>query len=314
MAAHDVPRSMGLLASRRLRVRVAAASAVALLCGLALATDPSPSAFASFTAETENASSQSAGGWVAAATIPAATVAGYGAALTWHAGTSGVAAEQVYAADGGTGASASCPAVNTNGTWPQAGYTLVATMSGPTIAAYTDTGASANNGHWRCYLLVGSHNTWWTPTAFPNLRVGLYPVSVVITSNRHAGQPSNNDTIAITFNQNVNAAAGTHMCMFAGTGTGALLLGDNTCANAGSDGYSVGKLTGLTVSGTGHTSITTTTTHPAANEILFTITQNSGINVSGTETYTAATSITSSTGGAAACNAAFCTVAATGSF
>lgn len=263
--------------------------------------------FALWTGETANPSSPLEAGWVGPATgLGTPLPSGYGASLAWTPGTHGpVTGQTLYAAPGGTGATASC------GT-----YALDATMASAATASYTTTGSSANNGAWRCYRLVSTSATAWTATAtFTAIRVGLYPSSVAITNGGTSGTLDSGDKIAITFNQNIGSPTATNLCSVAGaSGTGVILIGDTTCAGA-SDSFTVGKLTGLTISGTGAQSRTISLAVSGA-VLTVTVGQN-GRTVSGTGTFTASSSVTSSVGAAAACTSASaptCVVSATGGF
>ncbi|MGH2934770.1 MAG: hypothetical protein ACRDL2_09720, partial [Gaiellaceae bacterium] len=73
---------------------------LALVAGASLAYGQVTGTFAIFTAETKNADAQALGGSVDQATSPQLAVAGYGASLTWQAGATGVASEEIDAADG----------------------------------------------------------------------------------------------------------------------------------------------------------------------------------------------------------------------
>lgn len=259
--------------------------------------------FALWNGETANKDSAFAAGWVGPPTsLGTPTAAGYGASLAWTPGTHGpVTGQQLYSVDGGTGGSASC------GT-----YTLAATMASASTAGYTATGTSGANGHWWCYKLFSTSATAWTASAtFTPIRVGLIPTGVVIANGGTAGKIDNKDTITITFNQNVGTAAGTKVCTFPGTsGGGTILLGDSTCSTT-ADAYTVGKITGVTVGGARQSLNATTTV--SGTQVTFKVTQN-GQTVSGTATFTASSSITSSTGSAAACTASNCVLTASGGF
>jgi len=283
-----------------LTARLALAATALLLAGGALATGRVPFVGAVFNAETANHGSAFSGGWIGAASGLSATVAGNGASLTWSPGTHGpVTGQQLWGADGGTGASASC------GT-----YALTHTMASATTASYTDPGTTAMAGHWWCYELVSTSATSWTATAaFTPLRVGLYPVAVDIENGRTAGTLDKNDTIAITFNQNVNTATGTAVCTF---GADYILVGDTTCSDYSTDPTTIGTFTGFSVGGGKNSSQErSATTVTSGATVTVTIGQN-GKTVTGTGVFTASASITSATGSAAACTAAYCQVTAGG--
>ena len=289
--------------SRTIRRRVVWLCAALICLSLALGYVRVGGTFAIWQGEATNTGSAFAAGWIGPATgLGTPTPSGYGAGLAWTPGTAGpVTGQQVYGADGGTGASASC------GT-----YGLVATLTSASTSSYTPAGASTANGHWWCYKLVSTSATAWTASAtFTPVRVGLIPTTVAIANGGTAGKIDSNDTITITFNQNVGAATGTKACTFPGTsGAGTILLGDSTCSTT-ADTYTVGKITGVTVGGA-RQGLTATTTMSGA-QITFKITQN-GQTVSGTPTFTASSSVVSSAGSAAGCTASNCTVTATGGF
>ncbi len=288
--------------------RVVWLSALLIALSLALGYLHVGGTFAIWQGDTTNAGSAFAAGWIGPPTgLATPTPSGYGASLAWTAGTHGpVTGQTLYAADGGTGTTASC------GT-----YGSGTTMASASTATYVTTGSSGNNGHWRCYEMVSTSATAWTASAtFTPIRVGLYPKTVVISHTGTAGTLSNGDKITITFNQNVGSVSGTKICQVAGaSGTGVILIGDSTCSGSG-DAYTIGKLTGVTVSGSGTQSRNMTAA--VANAVVtVSITQN-GRTVSGTPTFTASTSVSSSaTPAAAACTSASaptCVVTATGGF
>ncbi|HKI92344.1 MAG TPA: hypothetical protein VJ986_08575 [Gaiellaceae bacterium] len=261
--------------------------------------------FAILTGEVTNKDSALAAGWVGPPTgLGTPAPSGYGASLAWTPGTHGpVTGQQLYGVDGGAGASANC------GT-----YALAATMASATTASYSTTGASGASGHWWCYRLVSTSATAWTAAAdFTPIRVGLIPSTVALTNGGTAGAVDSGDTITITFNQDVNTASATNVCLVSGaSGAGVILIGDTTCAGA-SDSYTIGKLTGLTISSTG-TASRTATVATSGNQVTVTVTSSGTRTVSGTATFTASTGITSSTGSAAACTASNCLVTASGGF
>jgi hypothetical protein len=260
--------------------------------------------FAIWDGATTNASSPLEAGWIPPPTnLATPAPVGYGATLTWTAGASPATGTKVSSADGGTAASASC------GT-----YGSATTVTSPT----TVSGTSAANGHWWCYQLASASATAWQSktAAFTPVRVGLYPVSVAIANGRNSGSLDSGDTIKIVFNQNIASVSGTKVCTFAGaSGTGAVLIGDSTCSNSATDSYTIGKLTGVSVGGSGSQSRNATISRSNAT-ISVSVSQN-GQTVTGTATFTASTSVTSSVGSAQACTSASaptCKAVATGGF
>lgn len=287
---------------RTTRMRLAIVLAVVLSFAYALATGAIPGVSAVFTADTGNTGAQFHGGWIDQATNPQIVVSGYGAQMSWTAGATGVAAEEIDAADGGTGAAASCPAVDMSGAWPQAPYGLVATMPTPSTVAYSDAGSAANNGHWRCYLVVGTNNGWWRPQTFAALRVGMYPVSVALNGNG-SGKLDIGETVVITFNQPVDSASvviGSGICQVK---NGPLVIGFTGTCSAASVAR-IGSIPNLAIGKTG----TTAATVSVVGAVVTVRASGGGQNISGTGTFTASASITSSTGGAGACTASFCQV------
>ena len=282
--------------------RAVGLSALLIALSLLLGYVHAGGTFALWNGETANKDSAFAAGWVGPATgLGTPTASGYGASLSWTPGTHGpVTGQQLYSVDGGTGASASC------GT-----YTLAATMASASTASYTAAGTSGANGHWWCYKLVSTSATAWTASAtFTPVRVGLVPLTVSITNGN--GTLASPDVVTITFNQSVNAVSGNRVCTFSGSsGTGTILLGDSTCSTT-SDAYTIGKLTGVSVGGTGHQLSSATIARSGAT-VTVSITQT-GQTVSGTAAFTASTSVTSSTGSVPACTASNCVVTATGGF
>lgn len=283
-----------------------AALVLALTGGALLAVFPVKGEFATFSAETENSASAFAGGWIPAPTsLTVSGPAGYGAGLTWVSGASAsapspnpVTGQQLFGVDGGTGASASCGST----------YGLLSTMSGPTTTSYTDPGSSGENGHWYCYEMVStSASTWTTAATFAPVRVGLYVTAVHVANGGSGSNRMNSgDTITITFNQDVNTPTANHFCAVNSGANDVIILGDTrasgTCATG--DAYTIGKITGATISA----SITplTETVSVSGNVLTVQVTANSTRTATGVpgKTFTPSASVTSSVGSAAACTSA----------
>ena len=294
----------------RTRFRIVVTAALVMGAGSLLAAFPAGGEFATFSAETENASSQFAGGWVDNPTPLTAIPAGYGAAFTWTPGTHAVTGQQLWGVDGGTGGSAGC------GT-----YALTATMAGPGTAAYTDAGASGHNGHWWCYEMVSTSGTAWTSSAtFTALRVGLIVTSVVVSNGGTNGTMDSGDRITITFNQNINTPTANRFCAVNNGTSDVIYIGDtrasgSTCATG--DTYTIGTITGVTISGT-ITARNETVTMTAGNVVRVQLTQSSVRTAAfASPVFTPSASVTSVTGPAVACTSALaptCTVVPTGGF
>lgn len=205
-------------------------------------------AFAVFNAETENAGSTFAGGWVGAPGSPAATASGNNVSLTWTPGTNGpVTGQQLYGVDNGT-----------NSSCTGAAYSLLATLASAATSTYTDNrGTPANGGNWFCYKLVSTSATVWTgETALAALQLGLAATAL---SSANAGSrctPSPvpatgkidcNDRISITFNQKpLLPSSPIAVCVWA---SGSIVIGDSSVTPCvlSSAAYSVGVLNGATI-------------------------------------------------------------------
>lgn len=289
--------------SRTALRRAVGLSVLLITLSLALGSVHFGGTFAIWSASTSNAGSALEAGWIPPPTsLGTATPSGLGASLSWTAGAAPATGTKLKSADGGTGATASCGAYG----------------SATTVTSPTTSGTTGTNGHWWCYKLTSTSATAWKSSAakFTPIRVGLFPTTVAISNTGTAGTLSNGDKITITFNQNVGSVSGTKICQVAGaSGTGVILIGDSTCSGSG-DAYTIGKLTGVTVSGTG-TQSRNMSAAVASAVVTVSITQN-GRTVSGAPTFTASTSVSSSaTPTATACTSASaptCVVTATGGF
>jgi hypothetical protein len=227
-----------------LRRAVTACIALAVL-SLVLSNGVIGNTFALFNAETQNANSTFAGGWVGAPSAATATASGYDVALGWTIGTHGpVTGQQLWGVDNTTNSDCTGAAVTQLTVSPA--WTAL-------TAAYTDPsrGTAVNNGDWFCYQLVSTSATNWTaPLSLPALQLGLVTTAVQITNVGTANRIEKNDTIKLTFNQRTNVGTGNiKVCVYT---TGVILLGD-TAGGAGcgvaTDTYTVGKLvvTGATI-------------------------------------------------------------------
>jgi hypothetical protein len=300
--------------SRRARTRAAAAALLALAAGGILAFGQFSGTFAIFTAENENQNNTFVAGWIpppsgTASALPTATPYGK-LSLTWTSGASAaspspnpVTGQTLLYADGGSGASASC------GTYSSFDSTIA-----PATTTYSAAGTNVPD--WWCFEIEStsasatSSGSWTSDVVtFTPLRI-LVPISVAYANGRNSGSLDSNDTITITFNQNVGTASGTSVCQF---NSGTLLIGDSTCSNVSTDGYSIGKITGLTIGGGGHTKSTATVTVAGA-VVTVKVTQN-GATQTGAGTFTASNSVLASAGSLPACSSSSspnCTVTPSG--
>lgn len=282
---------------RSLGARVTAASLIAWALGLLLSFGSVHGTFATFSAETENADSSFAGGWIDPPTGLSIAPAGDGAAVTWTPGTHAVTGQELDGADGGTSGSASC------GT-----YGSVQTWADDTTRSTTDAGSSANAGHWWCYRLISTSGTAWTSSAdFTPIQVGLIPLSVVLANGgSHNGQSENLDTITITYNQDVAVSGNVavHACK-----KGIITIGSG-CNGA----PSIGTITGVTVNANnGYTGSSISVSGPTI--VIRLANQTGRSNVSGGGPFVGSgTKVTSSVGGATVCTASNCRPSSSGSF
>jgi hypothetical protein len=288
------------------RHRLIATLVLALTAGGLLAVFPVGGEFATFNAETENAASAFAGGWIPAPTsLTVNGPAGYGADLTWVSGASAsapspnpVAGQQLFGVDGGTGASASCGS----------SYGYLSTMTGATTTSYTDPGSSSENGHWYCYEMVStSTGTWTASDTFSPVRVGLYVTGVHIANGGGGSNRMNNgDTITITFNQDIGTPTANRFCAVNSGSNDEIILGDTrtsgTCSTT--DTYTIGKITGVTISAS--INPITESVGVSGNVLTVQLTANTTRTATGVagSTFTPSTSVTSAVGGAAACTSA----------
>jgi len=176
-----------------------------------------------FNAETSNAGSAFAGGWVASATGPAATVVGPDVSLSWTPGTPGVAQQQLSWADNGTSSSCGSPA------WTALGSTLAA---GTGSAVDAGRGAGATNGHYVCYRVESRNGSWNAFASFPAIRVGFFATSVSLLNGNTTLDTG--DSFRFVFNQPPAVPSSTVVCTFASPNN-AILIGDtSSCTNGSS--------------------------------------------------------------------------------
>jgi hypothetical protein len=217
-------------------------AAVALAClsaiAIALSTGAVGSTFAVFNAETQNAGSSFAGGWIDPPGSLAVTPSGYDVGFSWTPGAHPpMTGQTLQGFDNGT--SSSCTG---------AVYATIATLASAT-ATYTDSNrGAAANGDWYCYQLVSTSASNWTAQASKALQVGLAATGVSLANGGTNNSIDAGDTITLTFNQqtNLGASGTTKVCVVS---PGTIVLGDVTGGSScgAGDGASIGKLTGETL-------------------------------------------------------------------
>lgn len=266
--------------SRRALRRAGGLCVVSIGLALALGYLHAGGALGVFAAEVTNKDATFSAGWVAAATgLGTPSPSGYDVSLAWTPGNHGVTGQEVWGADGGTGAAASC-----------GGYAKLATLASATTASYLDSNrGSALNGHWYCYRLVSTHGSWTAQATFPAQRIGLAATGLAIANNNNT--IGNNDTITLTFNQRATGPTTIRVCVWSSSSGNAIVLGDTTgsCTSA-SDASSIGKLTvsGATIATTrtfNNSTVTYSTTAPWTATITLRNGSNSAVS-GGTWTFT----------------------------
>jgi len=293
----------------RFRNRVALAAVLMLTAGGGLAFAGPDATFATFSAETENANSVFAGGFIPGPTGLSAGVAGASNdqfQLSWTSGASAsqpspnpVVGQQLEVADGGSGASPSC-----------GGYAVEGSTLGPGTTSATDDGGSVPIQDWVCYRMVSLSGTAWTTSGDFAPVERLVPVSVVFGGNGN-GKFESGETITITFNQPVaGLSANKGVCQVKGTSNnGFLILGfSGTCASGAT--YGIGKITGITVGKTGSTAASVN----VLGDVVTITATGGGQNVAAGGAFVASTSVTGSGGSPTACTAAACQPTPSGSF
>lgn len=275
-------------------LRHAALALVTLSCiALALSTGIVGSTFALFNGETQNTASTFAGGWIGAPTGPTARASGYDMSLAWTAGAHGpITGQTLNGVDN-----------NTSSNCTGAAYSLISSGLTATATTYTDSsrGNGTNNGHWFCYQLVSTTSPllWTASTAFGAVQLGLVTTGISIANVGANNSVNANDTITLTFNQQTNLAASgtTKVCVVNSGSNDRVIIGDtaggNSCAVG--DGYTVGLITGVTISGNQvYRNSTYTTTNTSPYTMTITLVGGGTATYSGTSTFTPSSSILSS--------------------
>ena len=245
------------------------------------------STFAIFSAETQNANSTFAGGWVDPPASLTPTPSGYDIGLTWTPGTHGpVTGQQLYGVDNGN--TSSCTGVT---------YSAIGSAMSAATATYADAnrGTTTNNGNWFCYQLVSTSATSWTASAVKSVQLGLVAKSIAWTDASAPLTPgtlTNGDKLTMTFNQQTTLpASGTlKICAFKGTGTaGVIYVGDSTAGSTckPADTFTIGEITGMAL-GTNRTfgSSSYVATSVAPFTITITLSGGGTSSLTGTSTFT----------------------------
>ncbi|MGH2933329.1 MAG: hypothetical protein ACRDL2_02270 [Gaiellaceae bacterium] len=287
------------------RRRVAVGAAVLLTTGYALATGGVPGVAAIFTAETANPNAVAAGGWIPGPSALSDIVGGAAndqRTLAWTSGASAsspspnpVTGQTILAADGGSGGAASCGTYTTLAT-PAAGDT-----------AYADSAGTAAD--WWCYEVMSTSSGSWTSDVATFTPIRLFvPLSVALANGgSYPGQSENDDTITITYNQDVSVSGNVavHVCKRFST---------ITIGSGCSGSPSIGTVTGVTVStNNGYTGSTIDVSGPTITITL----QNQGgrSDVSGGTSFLASGSkVTAAADGTNVCSAASCAASVSGGF
>lgn len=304
--------------SRKARTRAAVAALVLLVAGGALTYGQVTGTLAIFTAETENPNTAALGSWIPAPSAATSSLTGSTPwsqeHLAWTSGNSAaspspnpVTGQTILYADGGSGASASCGSYSS--------------FSTTTAAATTADITGTNLADWWCFEVQSTSTSattsgaWTSDVVTFTPRQILVPVSVVVANGGSGTNRMNSgDTITITFNQNINTPAANHFC---GISSGVIYLGDTrtsgTCATG--DTYTIGKITGVSVSAS---TLLTETTSVSGKVLTITLSANSTNTATlSSAVFTAASNVTAVTGSQPACvstSSPNCTVPATGGF
>lgn len=311
--------------SRKARTWAAAAALLLLIAGGTLAFGQITGTFAIFNAVVENPGNVLVGGWVPMPSGTSSAVASSSpyatATLNWTAAANPpVTSQTLQYADGGAGASASCPS---------AGSGSYGSFSTPAAGANTASVTGTNFTDWWCFEVNSVDGNWTTDyVTFPGVRL-LVPTSFTECGSGCGtvnGFIDSGDTITITYNQAVSYSGGSVIiCAYA---SGAIVVGDasvsgtsnSQCNGGAGDTATIGTITGLTIASTrlfyasgvtaSGSTITVTVGTAGGNGA------NSHTSVSGTGTFTAAGStITATTGGWNQCSlASSCTPTHASSF
>ena len=146
----------------------------------------------------------------------------------------------------------------------------VATLAAPALTARA-TLPAGDNGYFVCYQAASAYaiDGWYSPPANANasaVRAGLWPTAVAKAGT--AGKLVAGDSITITYNQNVSASGSVTVCAYT---AGVIVFGDQTgCTDSSATNYSIGEITGLSIS-TAATYSGSGVTQPAANKVKVTL-------------------------------------------
>jgi hypothetical protein len=286
--------------------RAASSRRLFVLAALLLVVAPVGGTWAFFAADTTSATSQFTGGWVGEASgLSTPTVTGLDASMNWTKAThlDTLTSQTLTYAD-----------QNTSSTCNGASYSNSIGSIG-TVASYTTSGfTSALNGHYVCFKLVSNDNNWSSSgVVFPIVHLGLFPIAYASANGGTLNQADANDTITITFDQNLAAsslpASGStiDVCFLATM----IVVGDTSGCSNTSDAYTIGQINGISNTRNFDADQSIITVANATISIVLGTSHN-GVNAhSGTmsnvasSTFTAATTIKSSatTDQASACTA-----------
>jgi hypothetical protein len=311
--------------NRQARRWAAAAALILLLAGAALAFGQVTGTFAIFSAETENQNAVFNGSWIPAPSAATSSLNGTPWAtehLAWTSGNSAaspspnpVTGQTIYYADGGAGASASCGSYSS--------------FSTTTAAATTADVTGTNLSHWWCFEVFSTSTaattsgTWTSDVATFTPRQILVPLTVTMVDNGGSTRMQTGDQVKIVFNQAVNVPTANRFCAVNNGAADVIFIGDTrttgTCA--ATDTYTIGKITGVTISAstTSLTESVTRSTTTLTNDTL-TIQLTAGTTsteTTGTAIFTGASGVTAVTGSQTQCISTAspnCTVSAGGHF
>jgi hypothetical protein len=288
--------------------------ALVLVVGAAMLLGTAVLALASFgvsTSASQSISSASLGAPSGLTAVPS----GHNVVLNWAAGTGGTG----YEVDGvANGTSSNCSAVT------------FASLAAPATTTYTDAGRYTPQGTYECYRVLTARGNWRSVSSNPTAaaQLGVVASTVAVISGGSSGNISNGDQLVITFNQAITPstgpATGDTLCTAKASNT--IVVGStstgSTCSTTAAT-ISGGTLTGGTASQNSRSNATFAWN--AADTVLTvtvgSLSSGSAPAVTGTQTFTSATTataLTSATGAFHACSTNTggnnCTPAATGSF
>jgi hypothetical protein len=250
----------------RKRPLLGACGAAALCIAAALALLPGhgvPSTWALFNAETENASSGFAGGWLAAPTFNTATVStnSNSAALAWAVSTHGPGSGS------GQGQLILGTPTATNGTGtscPTTGYTTVNTPAATATSATLATAGQGYGGEKYCFEIASTYATnWSTVSASKLVTFSFFTTGLSVANGGTSNKIASGDSITLTFNNapTVLSSSGS-LSLVACTST-RVYIGTTSCGSP-----SVGWLTATNRTFTGTTTLSSSYTFSSSTDTL----------------------------------------------